>query len=239
LEAQKLSLICPAYYDESNIGPLVRRCIVVLRALSPEFEIIIVEDGSPDATGRAADELAAEFPEVTALHHPRNLGHGAVLKTGVKNAKFPVIAFMDGDGQYDPGDFPAMLALLDGCHVVQGRRIDYPNGRLRALLSLLYNIAVRSLFRAPFRDLGCSIKMFRREILEKATPNSDGIFAQGELVLRAHLAGFEVREAKVKCYPRRTGRSHSMTYNNVLKMIAEVRGFKSALEAERNAAKAD
>jgi len=238
LEAPKISLICPAYYDEANIGPLARNCVGVLRALCSDFEIIIVEDGSPDATGAAADALAREFPEITALHHPRNLGQGAALKTGVKNARFPLIAFMDGDGQYDPEDLPAMLALLDGRHLIQGRRPAYPNGRFRSLLSKSYNIVIRSLFRAPFRDLGCSIKIFRREILDKASPNSDGIFAQGEIVLRAHLAGFGVGEADVKCYPRLGGRSHSLALKNVLRMLAEVRKLKSDLKVNRDAAKA-
>jgi len=239
LEKPAVSLICPAYDDEKNIGPLVRRCVESLGQACREFEILIVEDGSPDATGHEADELAAEFPEVAALHHPRNLGQGAALRTGVINAKHPVIAFMDGDGQYEPADLPLLLAKLGGYDLVQGRRRKYPNGVPRAVLSKIYNLAVRAAFGAPFSDIGCSIKVFKREILEKAMPKSDGIFMQGELVVRAYKSGFRVCEADVSCYPRLTGKSHSLALKNVAKMAIEVKRLSEDLKSEAVRGKAD
>ncbi len=239
MEKPAVSLICPAYHDEKNIGPLVRRCVDVLRPVCREFEIVIVEDGSPDATGRAADELAAELTEVAALHHPRNLGHGAALGTGLRNAVHPVIAFMDGDGQYEPADLPVLLAKLGEYDLVQGRRTKYPNGVPRAVLSKIYNLAVRAAFGAPFSDLGCSIKVFKRDILKKAMPVSDGIFMQGELVVRAFKSGYRVGEEDVSCYPRLSGKSHSLALKNVARMVVEMKRLSDSLKVEAYAGKAD
>ncbi len=233
MEKPAVSLVCPAYHDERNIGPLVRRCVEILRPHCSEFEIIIVEDGSPDGTGAAADRLAVEFPEVSAVHHKRNLGHGAALKSGMKRARMPLIALMDGDAQYEPADLLTMTARIGEFDLVQGRRPKYPNGFLRSCLSRLYNIVVRLVFGAPFSDLGCSIKVFRREALEKALPNSDGIFAQGEFVIRARAAGFKVGEQDVACYPRPSGRSHSLLPKNVLRMLLELIRLRLDLSRRR------
>ena len=228
MDKPSVSLICPAYYDEDNIGPLVRRNVEALRAVCAEFEIIVVEDGSPDGTGRAVESLAAEFPgTVVAVHHNRNRGHGAALKTGFRFAKYPVIAMMDGDGQYDPADLPGLVAMLGTLDLVQGRRANYPNGPLRAALSRIYNMVIRALFHVPFRDLGCGIKAMKREVLEKSLPKGDGIFAQGELVLRAHAAGFRTGEAQVASFPRKHGRSSSIKIRNVVRLPIEIMRLKS------------
>ncbi len=224
-----LSLIFPAYYDENNIGPLVERSLETLAGLCDELEIIIVEDGSPDGTGRVADSLAARHHEVTAVHHEKNRGHGAALKTGIANCSKPIIAFMDGDGQYDPVDLRLMLDLLEDADLVQGRRRVYPNGMKRLLISRFYNLCIRSIFSVPFKDLGCSIKVFRREVAQKCMPEPDGIFAQGELVLRAHYAGFRVVEAPANCYPRKSGRSSSMSPGNVQLLLRDMSRLRSKL----------
>jgi len=234
LEKVKLSLVCPAYHDEKNIGPLVARALDALSPACGEVEIIIVEDGSPDGTARAADELAGRHPEVTALHHERNLGHGAALATGIRAARHPVIALMDGDGQYDPGDITGMLDMLGRCDLVQGRRPAYPNGRTRFLLSRLYNVCLRAMFGTPFRDLGCSLKVLKREVTESAWPESSGIFMQGELVLRAHFAGFRVEEMDVKCALRESGRSSSISVSNATTLLRDMLRLRAQLRGPGN-----
>jgi glycosyltransferase involved in cell wall biosynthesis len=228
LDKPAVTLICPAYYDEKNIGPLVRRSVEVLRSFCSQFEIIVVEDGSPDGTGRVAEDLSNEFPDiVVAVHHNRNRGHGAALKSGFKHARYSTIAFLDGDGQYDPNDLPAMIEMLNGLDLVQGRRRKYPNGPARTILSKIYNAIVRGMFDVPYRDLGCAIKVMNRKVFERSSPNGNGIFAQGELVLRAHAADFRVGEALVECRPREYGRSNSVSLKNVRIMCGEMKKLKS------------
>lgn len=218
MAGRTISVVCPAYYDEKNIGPLVKRCLKVLPWHFDEFEIIIVEDGSPDDTGAEIDRLAAEDSRVRTFHHGTNLGHGAALKTGIRESRFEIVALMDGDGQYDPLDLPAMAAMLGDADLVQGRRVSYPNGRVRYFISKTYNLVARTLLKSCIRDLGCSIKVMERSVAELVAPECSGIFMQGELVLRACAAGYRVREAEVMCYPRRYGKSTSLKMKNVLLM---------------------
>jgi len=234
LEKPDLSVICPAYNDEKNIGPLAERILEVLSPVCGGLEIVLVEDGSPDGTGRAVDALAAEFPQVRAFHHERNMGHGAALKTGFRNSRFPFVAFMDGDGQYDPLDVPAMLARLARADAVQGRRIEYPNGWRRLLLSKFYNFVVRWYFGAPFRDLGCSIKVLKRDVVERCLPECDGIFMQGELVMRAYFAGYNVEETDVMCYPRASGKSSSLAARHLVRLAADFRKFVAGVKSVKN-----
>lgn len=218
MAGKTISVVCPAYYDEKNIGPLVKRCLKVLPWHFEDFEIIVVEDGSPDGTGEEIDRLAAEDSRVKAMHHETNLGHGAALKTGIRVARFELVALMDGDGQYDPLDLPAMAAMLENADLVQGRRVSYPNGHVRYVVSKVYNIVARVLLKSQFKDLGCSIKVMERSVAELIAPECPGIFMQGELVLRAAAAGYRVCEADVMCYPRRYGKSTSLALKNVLPM---------------------
>ncbi len=230
---EAVSVICPAYHDEANIGPLVLRCLDVLGPICGALEIIIVEDGSPDGTAAAADALAARHPEVTALHHEKNRGHGGAISTGLARAAHPLIAVMDGDGQYDPGDLPAMLdMLLAGADVVQGRRARYPNGPARAAMSWAYNAMARALFRSPARDLGCGIKALKRDALQSvAPPSTDGIFMQGELVIRMSLAGRRVEESTVSCAPRRSGRSSSISSANLKILYKDLKRFRKEISS--------
>ena len=229
MEKTGLSLICPVYYDENNIGPLVARSMDVLKPVCGELEILIVDDGSPDGSGRMADELSVLYKEVTALHHEQNLGHGAALKTGIRASRMPALALMDGDGQYDPADLPPMLELLDEYHLVQGRRPVYPNGRLRLAISRIYNMSARTLFNVPFTDLGCSLKVFKRETVGNDLPEGDGIFMQGELVLRAHFRGLKIREMDVSCFPRESGRSSSVTLKNTALLLRDMLRLRGKL----------
>lgn len=222
LEKKSLSLICPAYYDEKNIGPLVKRCLRALPHYFSDFEIIIVEDGSPDGTCAVVDELAAQDARVRGFHHSKNMGHGAALKTGIRESRFELVALMDGDGQYEPLDLPAMAAELETADLAQGRRVSYPNGRARYAVSRVYNMVVRLLFGAGFSDLGCSIKVMKRTVAEEVAPGCEGIFMQGELVLRAASEGFVVKEKDVMCYPRKHGRSSSLKLKNVAAMGADM-----------------
>lgn len=222
----EVSFFCPAYMDEGNIEGVVIKAMEVLSALAGRFEIIIVEDGSPDGTAAAADALARAHEHVRVIHHPRNMGYGEALKTGIAAAKFDVIAFTDGDGQYDPRDLRLLLPLLSDNSAAAGYRLNLPNSAARNLLSRAYNASMRLLFGAPVRDLSCAIKVFRRDALQKIDIRASGIFTQGEIVLRLHHAGFKVAEAGVPAYPRLHGRSSSITLKNFLRLVKEAAALK-------------
>lgn len=217
-----ISFVSPAYHDQDNIARVVSRGVKALRATGHAFEWIIVNDGSPDRTGGEADALSASHESVTALHHPVNLGHGAALDTGIGAARGQWIGFCDGDDQYDPRDIALLLRHCDSADVIIGRRTNYPNGAARAMLSWAFNAMLRWLFDAPYRDLGCAFKMFRRDALCVCGVSSRGIFMQCEMALRAHRAGLRVVEVPIPSYPRTAGQSSSLRMKNVIALVKDV-----------------
>src|SRR5215510_4578353 len=112
MERISLTAFFPAYNDQHTIEGIVRTATQELLKISDDFEILIINDGSRDNTGEIADRLAKELPFVRAIHHPRNLGYGAALITGFKNATKELIFYTDGDGQYDVREIHNLIAEL-------------------------------------------------------------------------------------------------------------------------------
>ena len=216
-----VSFFCPAYFDEGNIEGVVQKALDVLSSQARRFEIIIVNDGSPDGTGEVAEHLASEHQNVRVIHHPQNRGYGEALKTGLGAASYEVVAFADGDDQYDPRDLARMLPLLQEHDAVIGYRLNLPNSCLRNLLSKLYNMAMRWLFDVPYRDLSCSLKVFKKKAVDRIPIRGSGIFTQAEIVLRFHRAGFRVAQVGIPAHPRLHGRSSSITWRNFLILVKE------------------
>src|SRR3989344_664429 len=118
LPLAEISFFCPAYNDEENLPKLIPVVHDFLSRVSKKFEIIIVEDGSPDKTGEAADSLARQYPNVSVIHHTKNLGYGAALKDGFRNVRYAYVMYTDGDNQYDVREFEPYLNLLSQADVL-------------------------------------------------------------------------------------------------------------------------
>ena len=97
-----LSVFFPAYNDSGTIASMVIRAVKAASELTPDYEVIVIDDGSADLTAEIADELARTYPHVRAIHHPKNRDYGAALKTGFRAATKELIFYTDGDAQYDP-----------------------------------------------------------------------------------------------------------------------------------------
>src|SRR3982750_4960405 len=105
-----LSVFFPAYNDSGTIASMVIRAVQAAAELTPDYEIIVVNDGSADATPQIVDELARTYPHVRAVHHPRNRGYGGALQTGFRSATKELIFYTDGDAQHDPSELAALLS---------------------------------------------------------------------------------------------------------------------------------
>ena len=103
-----LSVFFPAYNDSGTIASMVIRAVQAASELTPDFEILVINDGSSDATPEIADELARTYPNVRVVHHPRNRGYGGALQTGFRSATKEYIFYTDGDAQYDPSELAAL-----------------------------------------------------------------------------------------------------------------------------------
>src|SRR5437867_8996739 len=120
-----LSVFFPAYNDSGTIASMVIRAVKAASELTTDFEIVVVDDGSADATADIADELARTYPQVRAVHHPTNRDYGAALQTGFRSATKPLIFYTDGDAQYDPAELADLWAKMGPeCDLVNGYKIS-------------------------------------------------------------------------------------------------------------------
>ncbi len=205
----RLSYFFPAHNEEANLDGLVEEALETLPAIATTFEVVIVDDGSRDATPAIADRLAAEHAGVVrAVHHPTNLGYGAALRSGFAAARYELVAFTDGDRQFKVADLARLTERLnagDSPDAVVGYRIQRADPIVRTLYARAYRLANRVFFGLKVRDVDCACKVFRRGALEGIRVESGGAFFSAELLIKLHSAGRRIAEVGVPHYPRVAG----------------------------------
>jgi len=208
VQRPSLSVFFPACNDAATIGALVQAALEVLPTLADDYEVIVVNDGSTDATGALLAELARSTAHVRVVQHARNLGYGAALRSGFAAARKELVFYTDGDGQYDVRELARLYPLLTGeVDVVNGFKIKRADSSRRRLIGGLYNRAACFLFRLPVRDVDCDFRLLRRAALTAVTLTSSSGAICVELVRKLHVAGCRFVEAPVHHYPRAHGRS--------------------------------
>jgi glycosyltransferase involved in cell wall biosynthesis len=221
----RLSYFFPAHNEEANLRGLVEEALATLPGLAATFEIVIVDDGSRDATGAIADELAAAHPGIVrAVHHPTNLGYGAALLSGFRASHHDLVAFTDGDRQFrveDLGRLTERLAAPDAPDVVVGYRIRRADPLIRTLYARAYRFANLVWFRLRVRDVDCACKLFRREALEGIAVESGGAFFSAELLIKLRAAGRAVVEVGVPHHPRTAGSPTGAKPSVVLRAVRD------------------
>jgi hypothetical protein len=165
VERVPISLFFPVYKDEATVAVMVEKALALLQGLSDEYEVIVVDDASPDRAGAIADELALRHERVRVIHHPVNLGYGAAVRSGLAASVFEYVCFTDGDDQYEVNDFLKLLKLRDRYDLIITFRYKKIYSSNRLFVSWFYNKLLRFLFRTPFRDVSTGLRMVRRSIL--------------------------------------------------------------------------
>jgi len=214
----ELSLVVPAFDEEENITPLYRRVREVLAARD-DWELVLVDDGSRDRTPDRVRELVQRDARVVGVFLGRNCGQTAALAAGVQEARGRVIATLDADLQNDPGDLPALLALLPGHDAVVGYRQRRNDSAVRRLSSRIANWVRNRLSHDSIRDTGCSLKVFRAEALREV-PWFEGMHRFLPTLLR--YRGRSVLEAPVSHHARRAGVSKYGIRNRLWKSTRDL-----------------
>ena len=235
----ELSYFFPAHDEEANLEGLVAEALEALPALAERFEIVIVDDGSKDATPALADALAATHPEVRAVHHPSNLGYGAALRSGFAAARFGVLAFTDGDRQFRVADLGRLLEALDlpapggvAPDVVVGYRLRRADPLVRTVYARLYRLANRIFFGLRVRDVDCACKVFRRPALEGIAVESGGAFFSAELLIKLRAGGCRIAEVGVPHYPRVAGRPTGAKPSVIMRAVRDFWSLRLRLWAD-------
>ena len=211
-----LSMFFPAYNDGGTIGSLVILAVQVASKLTPDYEVIVVNDGSSDATKDILDDLVRRYPNVRAVHHPRNRGYGAALRTGFAAATKDLIAYTDGDAQYDPAELPALWhKLTPDADMVNGYKISRSDPWHRIIIGRIYHHTVKLLFRLRIRDVDCDFRLMRREIFDRVKLEKDTGVICLEMMRKIQDAGFRVVEVPVHHYHRLHGRSQFFNFKRV------------------------
>jgi glycosyltransferase involved in cell wall biosynthesis len=206
----------PAFNDAATIKSVVLGALSVLRTLTDDYEVIVVNDGSTDETPALLDALAHSQPQVRIVHHTQNEGYGAALRSGFAHARKELIFYTDGDGQYDIRELTRLYSFLNAAvDVVNGFKIKRADNRQRKIVGGIYNRLARLLFRLPIRDVDCDFRLIRRRAVAplKLTSASGAICI--ELVRKLHAAGCRFAEVPVHHYPRAFGRSQFFTPRRV------------------------
>ena len=206
MSAPRCSLVIPFYQEADNVAPVVTAACTVLAQIDPNFEAILVDDGSTDGTGRELQQIATKDPHRRVITLPENRGQAAALLAGLQQARGEIIFTMDGDGQNDPLDFPALLARLgqDSLDVACGWRADRHDSGLRRVMSRLANAVRSRVLRDGLHDAGCQLRVFRRAVISALRPSP---LMQSFLPAMAVAAGFRVGELRVRHHPRMRGES--------------------------------
>lgn len=204
---EAVSLFFPMFNEEGNIGQAVDAARAALSQLAVDFEVIVVDDGSRDGTGALADRLAAADPRVRVVHHSRNRGYGAALRSGFAAARHPLVVLVDGDNQFDLGEVRLLVDAVGANDIVSGYRLTRRDPFIRRANAFMYNRLARLLFDIPVRDVNCAFKIYRRDLLQRLLPQlrSTGALINVEILARGRKLGARVAEIGVHHYPRTAG----------------------------------
>jgi glycosyltransferase involved in cell wall biosynthesis len=204
--APSISVVLPAYDEEPNIEPMVRACLEALPAMTTDFEVIVVDDGSSDGTCAAVERLVDEsYPSVRLLAHDENRGYGAAIRTGLQHSRKQLVFYTDADRQFDIAELAYFLPMMKDLDLVVGFRVYRYDAVLRSMISWVYNRIVRVLFRVRVRDVDCAFKLMRAEVRDKLSLETDDFFIDTEIVARARKWNFRIGEKGVRHYPRVAG----------------------------------
>ena len=221
--ATGLSIFFPAYNDSGTIASLVITALRTARKLTPDHEVIVVNDGSADNTAEILDELARTYPAVRIVHHEKNRGYGGALRTGFATATRELVFYTDGDGQYDPSEMEVLWRRFDASvDLVNGYKISRSDPLHRIIIGRIYHHTVKILFGLKVRDVDCDFRLMRRRIFEVVhLEKSSGVICL-EMMKKFQDAGFRVAEHPVHHYHRAHGTSQFFNFPRIFQTVIDV-----------------
>ena len=208
----------PAYNDSGTIASMVIRAVSAAAELTSDYEVIVVNDGSEDATAQIADELARTYPHVRVIHHPHNRGYGGALQTGIGSATKDLIFYTDGDAQYDPAELKLLWEkMAAGIDLVNGYKISRADPLHRIVIGRLYHHIVSILFGLTLRDVDCDFRLMRRSMFGRVELRQTSGVICLEMMKKIQDAGFRVVEVPVHHYHRAFGKSQFFNFPRIFK----------------------
>lgn len=204
-----LSVFFPAYNDAPSLSGLIESTFQAVRAHVQDFEVIVVNDGSADDTAIVLSQLLTIYgPQLRVIHHPRNQGYGAALRSGFAASTKEYVFYTDGDGQYDVAELPLLLQLAkEGVPWINGYKRKRSDSWHRIVIGVVYREVSRILFHLQLKDIDCDFRLMRRSAIQKLDLRSTSGTICAELVWGLESQGLRAVELPVTHKPRIHGAS--------------------------------
>ena len=232
-QIEKLSVFLPAYNEEANLERTVKNVVENLKKNVSEWEIVIVDDGSKDNTGKISDRLARINTKIKVIHHSPNRGYGAAFKSGLYACKYPWISLIDSDGQFDFQEITHFIktqAETDADMVIGyylGRKVSI----IRILNSKAWQLIVFLLFGLNVKDIDCGFKLISKKIVDKIPKleSERGAFISSEFLIKTKKAGFKIVEIGVHHFPRQFGEATGAQLNVIIQSFIDLFKLKQKI----------
>lgn len=232
---KNISVFFPVFNEEGNVASTIKRAVDVLEQLRLQYEIIVVNDGSTDNTASIVEKLVKKNNRIRLINHQKNLGYGEALKSGFYNAKYDVIVYTDGDGQFDFSEVSKFIEKLPTNDLLIGYRIKRRDPLFRILFKQGWQLSLFAFFRMTLKDVDCGFKMIKKSALEKMPKlqSSRGAMINAELVIKAKRAGLKIGQVGVNHYPRLSGKPTGASFKVILKSYLDLVKLWWALKVEK------
>ncbi len=220
--AYSLSIVMPAHNEEIAIADTMRSVLDAVTVWTQDFEVIVVNDGSKDATRTILEEIAAEEPRVRVINHEVNKGYGAALVSGFEATRKDLVFFMDSDGQFDICDLERFFPLIGQYDAVLGYRIRRRDTWLRKLNAWGWKMLVQSVFKLHVRDIDCAFKLYKANFFQHNHLETRGAMINTEMLYKFTRVGYTYTEVGVHHLPRRGGRATGAKLSVITRAFREL-----------------
>jgi glycosyltransferase involved in cell wall biosynthesis len=228
-----LTVVLPCFNEAANVADAIRYATAAAERCATDHEIVVVDDGSSDATAEIAARLAERDRRVRVVVHTRNRGYGDAVRSGIAAARMPWVLLTDGDLQFDLSELEDFLPAAARADIVVGWRILRRDPLNRRLNASAWNWLVRRMFRLPVRDVDCAFKLIRRDLLERFALEATGAMISTELLVKCLAAGGRLEELGVHHRPRVAGEQSGASPRVVARAFYELVLLRRRLHAAR------
>jgi glycosyltransferase involved in cell wall biosynthesis len=232
-----LSIVLPCFDEEANVADAIRYATAAASACAIDYEVIVVDDGSTDATAERAAAFAAVDEHVRLVVHVVNRGYGDALRSGLAAARMPWIFLTDADLQFDLRELERFVPLAADADLLVGRRAHRRDPLVRRVNACLWNRLMRSLFAMPLRDVDCAFKLVRASALDGIELRSHGAMISTELVVKLLARGARLHERDVRHRPRVAGEQSGANLRVVLRAFRELAAMRGELRGRPSQAR--
>ncbi|MEW6040537.1 MAG: glycosyltransferase family 2 protein [Elusimicrobiota bacterium] len=200
-----ISISIPAYNDGKTIEGVIKRSLKVLEEISPDYEVVVINDESSDNTQEVIENISKENSKVKVVHHQKNEGFGKTIKEVFELPSKEWVFFIPGDGQVSPEEIKKLIPYTDNADFILGVRSSRSDPIWRRFNSAIYNGIISIISGIRVKDVN-SVALARRKILENLNITGDSAFVHAEIFLKVASSGYKIEQVEIEHLPRTSGK---------------------------------